>query len=872
MQVKHMPCGVHHFADYGYQRYPYQPICGDHVTVQILVEETAGPVYAVLHWVKDGVNMPSIAGERFERSNDDRLFFAFELGAMDDVAAISYHVQVKADGEELRTKDYSFDVLGQEELGELQELRQGDQCAYAVFERLTLHFDWSGQLRMRALRPGSDLKGEPIDALSSEVTEECSLEITASPFFWQLKRSTKVLVAVRGELIRLFVDRQGKVRRLSYAPSIECTQIVGLGERFDHVDQQGRKLLCRVVEKYTQQGAHSYLPIPFFMTDSGVGWFGNIHKRLWFDAREGLLLTADTNTDGPLFEEWWLVGEPQDLLLQLHTLSGPAYLPPKWAFGIWISANGWNTQEETLHQLDALKEHRLSATAIVLEAWSDEETFCIFNDAQYEPLDQEKPYSLSDFSFPADGKWPDPKALVKSLEEAGLALLLWQIPVIKYTPDSGRQLLADQAYALEKGYCIMNDDGTPYRITDNWFGNSLLLDFTNPEAVNWWFSKRVYLMKELNVRGFKTDGGEFLFDDSTRLHNGQTGETAHNTYPGQYIQAYHEFMRRQGIPPVTFSRAGYIGAQTQPIHWAGDQLSEWSELRAQLRAGLSAGLSGIPFWSFDIGGFAGDFPSPELYLRSTAMAAFCPVMQWHAEPRNGQFFYTERARWNNDRSPWNLAAVHQDPKIIDVYRKFTNLRMNFLPYIYSEAICSAHTARPLMAHLLIDWPRDPFAWKVHDQYMFGRDLLVAPLTHEGAKERTVYLPCGTWHDLFRGGILSGGSSFQYACEIHELPVFVRDGSAIPINLDQDGIIGSDVFEGVGNDTTSYTQLAFLCFGDARCEFRDDVGNRLTVKDGRVFGLGDVNEVLLIDACQPGRDVSLFNRGCAARAVRVEPYE
>ncbi len=869
MQIKHMPCGTHHFADVGYERYPYQPVRGDRVMVQVRLDDAVGSTSAVLHWTKAGHKMPSIQGKPLSWPNDNRPFFAFDLGEFDELCQAAYTIEAQDEVEKATTKTYRFEVLGEEPLGGAKELRQGKSRAYAVFERVAICLDWSDGLKVEILPVAVEASGEAVESVQQTLGDQLSISIQKQPFVWQLKRSSKTVVEVQGEAVRLLVDRTGAVHRLTYRPTIAGQHLVGFGERFDTVDQMGKELLCRIAEKFTRQGENSYLPIPFFMTDAGLGWFSSTQRRLWFDGRDGVALTFETDPNHPHVEEWWLVGKPQELLGRLHDLTGRAALPPKWAFGIWISANGWNTQQETMEQLEALARYQLPATVMVLEAWSDEHTFCIFNDAEYDPLSQDRPYTYGDFRFPQGGKWPDPKAMAEAIKDAGLNLVLWQIPVIKYTPDACQQLQEDEAYALANGYCVMNDDGTPYRLTDHWFGNSLLLDFTNPAAVKWWFSKREYLVKELNVKGFKTDGGEFLFDDTAIVHNGQTGATAHNTYPGHYIKAYHDFFQELGVEGVTFSRAGFTGAQTQPIHWAGDQLSEWSEFRAQLTAGLSAGLSGIPFWSFDIGGFAGDFPTPELYLRATAMAAFCPVMQWHAEPRSGQFYYTDRERWVNDRSPWNLASLYNDPSIIHIYRKFANLRMNLLPYIYSEAIHCAKTARPLMAHLLIDWPEDPTVWEIHDQYMFGRDLLVAPIVYEGANQRTVYLPEGMWHNLFQGGTVMGGRTITYTCPMDEIPVFVRDGSAIPINLNEALTAGTvEVSGGVGNDTQRYTQLAFLCFGSARGELQDDLGNRLVIEDGRVRGTGPITEVLLVDMTQPGSHVQLFGRGCSARRVLV----
>ena len=872
MQLVHMPCGTHYFKDFGYERYPYRPLVGEEVSVQLLVENVVGEVSAILAWEIDGIAMPEIAGKRVVRDGDDRWYFRFSLGSFDQLSHVRYRFIVHSENHQATTKDYSFDVLAEETLGEPISLLKNESCAYALFERMIIAFDWSTSLRIYTLARDTEVTGVVVSSITEQVDEETLLVIETAPFFWVVKRYTEIVTGAVRDSYRVFVDGDGSVHRVSYTTKLAYEHLVGLGERFDQVDQKGNELLCRVVEQFTRQDKNSYLPIPFFMTEKGIGWFSSTKHRLWIDARDGLKLTFDTPQRGILTEEWWLLGNPQELLFQLHRLTGEAKLPPKWALGLWISGNGWNTQKETMEQLQALQEHMLPATAIVLEAWSDEQTFCIFNDAQYRLLDQERPYSYTDFTFSEDGKWPDPKGLAEEIQRSGLNLVLWQIPVIKYEwGQPGSQLLSDEAYAIDKGYCVLNDDGTPYRITDHWFRNSLLLDFTNPQAVQWWFGKRKYLVEDLGVKGFKTDGGEFLFDDSAVLYDGQTGETAHNLYPLQYVKAYNDFMQEHGVEGTTFTRAGYAGAQTQPIHWAGDQLSEWSEFRAQLVAGLSAGLSGIPFWSFDIGGFAGDFPSPELYLRSVAMGAFCPVMQWHSEPRDGQFYHTARERWNNDRSPWNLAALYKDEGIIGIYRLFSNLRMNLLPYIYQEAKHCVKTARPLMAHLLVDFSDDKKVWSVHDQYMFGRELLVAPIMEEGAVSREIYLPVGTWHDLFLGGTIEGGQTIEYACPVERIPIFVRDGAALPINMGSSRIIGSQAGSaGVGNDVTRYDQLAFLCFGGGSCEFSDDLGVQLTVPNGQVSGKG-IREVLLVDCngVDSGDEVQLFDRFVAATTVRVE---
>ncbi|MGN0972456.1 MAG: TIM-barrel domain-containing protein, partial [Aristaeellaceae bacterium] len=347
------------------------------------------------------------------------------------------------------------------------------------------------------------------------------------------------------------------------------------------------------------------------------------------------------------------------------------------------------------------------------------------------------------------------------------------IPVLKALRDcpDPEPVRRDREEAIARGYVVKNADGSPYVIPEKWFEGSLLPDFTNPEAVDWWFSRREHLL-EAGVEGFKTDGGEFLFGDDVLLHDGTSGRAAHNLYPLQYAEAYHRWMCERGLPGLTFSRAGYAGAQRAPIHWAGDQLSTWSELRAQLTAGLTAGLSGILFWSFDMGGFAGPLPDGELYLRATAMGCFCPVMQWHAEPRSGQFDATEDASLNNDRSPWNLARHWNDPALAETACAFARLREKLRPVLWEEAQQCAAASRPMMAHLCLDYPEDARALACDDEYMLGRRILVAPVTEQGAMGRRVYLPRGQWRHFFTGELLAGGE-YDLPCPLDQALVFER---------------------------------------------------------------------------------------------------
>ncbi|MDD4369454.1 MAG: glycoside hydrolase family 31 protein, partial [Oscillospiraceae bacterium] len=551
----------------------------------------------------------------------------------------------------------------------------------------------------------------------------------------------------------------------------------GCGEKFDRVNQRGLQPRNLVYENYTQQGRHTYLPTPWLFSDRHWGFFAETEAETRWDLshyeEDRVSGSFSGQTDDGRFHplHLWL-GDPARLLQRLTHLQGAPALPPPWAFGPWMSANGWATQKEAEEQLQMTRDLDIPATVMVLEAWSDEETFYIWNGARYIP--QRQAFKYEDFSFPADGPWPDPRAFTKTLDEAGLHLVLWQIPIIRPISDNqNQQLRLDEREAIAQGYCVQNPDGTPFRIPDKWFSGSLLLDFSNPQAASWWLEKRRYLCEALNVEGFKTDGGEFVYLPEARFANHKTGVSMRNLYPALYTQAYYDFLNQNCRQGVTFSRAGYSGSQYRPLHWAGDQLSQYSELRGQLTAGLSAGLSGILFWGFDIGGFAGELPDSDLYLRSAAMGCFSPVMQFHSEPRNGQYGDSRRRDWINDRSPWNMARVNAAPEIITAYRRLAKLRMKMLPYLYAEARHSVATGRPLMAHLIYDYPDCRQSLLCEDQYMLGQSLLVAPILEEATTSREVWLPKGQWFDFWSGRPVTGGETILVNSLLGEIPVFSK---------------------------------------------------------------------------------------------------
>lgn len=551
-------------------------------------------------------------------------------------------------------------------------------------------------------------------------------------------------------------------------------RVVGFGERFNGVDQRGRLVDSVVFDQYKGQGARSYLPTPFaIVVGGGFGFHVDTGRRVRFDVGhttpDELRIGVDLEPGEvqPQLTLRLFAGDPSSVLEQFVRSTGGAVLPPEWIYRLWVSGNEWNSEARVRAELARADAAEIPVGVLVIEAWSDEETFAAFNGARYEPHPDGAPHSYADFTFPSDGPWPDPKRLVDDLHERGTKVLLWQIPLAGTHPG---QAACDVETMIARGYCVANDDGSPYRNPGGWFHDALLVDFTNDEARHWWTEKRRYLVEDVGVDGFKTDGGEHAWSEELVYADGTRGGETNNRYPVLYGHAYHELLASTGREPVTFSRAGFTGSASVPCHWAGDEDSTWEALRASISAGLSAGASGISFWGWDLGGFSGPLPSAELYLRSAAMAALCPIMQVHSE-----FNYHRTP--SRDRTPWNVADHTGEQEVIRIFRRFAQTRERLVPYLAQQAALATTRGTPLMRALFFDVTDDERIWDFPEQYLFGDALLVAPVTRPGATEQQLYLPAGTWVDPNSGETLHGPAVIERPAPIDELPVLVAEQHA-----------------------------------------------------------------------------------------------
>ncbi|WP_066361412.1 glycoside hydrolase family 31 protein [Herbidospora mongoliensis] len=564
--------------------------------------------------------------------------------------------------------------------------------------------------------------------------------------------------------VEWLVDADGP-RRVRFAVRLdEGDHLVGFGERFNAVDQRGNDLDAVVFEQYKGQGAanKTYLPMPFAFVigDSSWGFHVRTSRRTWYSS-EGDLLTieAELGPDGEL-EIAFYDGEPSAVLTRFLDEVGLPTELPSWVFKLWASGNEWNTQTRVLHEMDRHREHDIPVGALVIEAWSDETTFTAFRGAVYEPSSE--PHSLADYTFPPDGPWPDPKGMIDELHARDVKVLLWQIPLQKMRPHPRHQAAVDAAQLVEKGYGVREANGKPYRNRGWWFPLSLMPDLSSQEVRDWWTAKRAYLVAEMGVDGFKTDGGEHAWGHDLRYADGRRGDDGNGLFPVHYARAFGDLLREHGKAPVTFSRAGFTGSQPHGAFWAGDEDSTWTAFESSIRAGITASACGIVYWGWDLAGFSGDLPSAELYLRAAGTSAFMPIMQYHSE-------FNHHRTPIRDRTPWNIAEQTGDASVIPIFREFAQLRERLVPYLTEQAAVAVRGGKPLMRGLFFDHMEREL-WSYPLQFKLGDALLVVPVTTPGATDVAAYLPSGEWVDVWTGEVLPGGREVTLPAPIERPPV------------------------------------------------------------------------------------------------------
>lgn len=833
--VVHRPRGEEHpYEQSAVERFPRQPVAGQPVDLGAVTLPDAGEVWA--EWWSDAGEEGRAAATEVKWEEEGKRAWRAALPPFPRGTRVSYRLSARHESGVFSTETFTFTVLGWSKVSRVVDARFAGNNIHLTLAledaetacSLSLSFQDAGRVQLSwqldpAAVGGNGDEDTEADALYTVLedgaqyirvrTEALQVTVQRAPFSLLIADADGSPLLEESQLPAWLLDEAQRPLQMTQAfRSPDDEAFYGFGERFNALDQRGEGLDMCVYDQYCDQGVRTYIPVPFFVSSRGYGLYLETSRYVSYDLardRAQWSFSAHTGADGAL--SYTVISRPQpwQIVSAFTEMSAKPALPPPWVFGPWMSSNDWNSQGMVEEQVRLAQKHEVPAAVLVIEAWSDEATFYIWNDARYEPRPGGEAFSYDDFTFPADGLWPDPRGMVEDLHAQGLRLILWQIPVLKHLDEPHAQQDNDEAHMVANDYCVREADGGPYRVRPFWFHDGLVWDVTNPDGVAWWLQKRAYLLDELGVDGFKTDGGEHIWGRDLRFSDGRRSDELWNLYPNLYVGAYHRFAqeKRDG-DAVTFSRAGFTGAQAFPCHWAGDEASTWEAFRASIVAGLNAGISGIPFWGWDLAGFSGDIPTAELYLRATAMAAFCPIMQYHSD-------YNARRTPSRDRTPWNIQARTGDQDVIPIFRRFANLRMNLLPYITSEARHAAESGRPLMRALPLEFAGDRTAREYPYQYMFGRALLVAPVVEAGREAWPVYLPRGDWYDFWSGAPYDGGQVVQVVVPWDRAPVFVRAGSILPLNLDATRQLASPV----GNDVERYEELCFTLFPGEASTYR-----------------------------------------------------
>ena len=499
-------------------------------------------------------------------------------------------------------------------------------------------------------------------------------------------------------------------------------RIYGCGESFTSLNKVGQKVHLSVTDPQGPETDGQYKPVPFFFSNRGYGIFMHTSAPVTCDFGASYigadrLFMADEMVDFFVF-----FGEPKDILNEYTDITGKSPMLPLWSFGTWMSRITYFSQEEGLDIAKQLRAHKIPSDVIHFDTgWFGVDWQC-------------------DYEF-AKERFKDPVGMLKQLSKDGFHTCLWQLPY--FTPKN--RFFPE---IIEQGLHVVNaTGGMPVE--------DAILDFSNPETVSWYQSKIEGLMKQ-GVSTIKCDFGEAAPYNGF-YHSGKGGIYEHNLYPLRYNKALFEVVERNHPGEgIIWARSAWAGSQRYALHWGGDAATNNIGMLGDLRGGLSFGLSGFSFWSHDMGGFVTASPE-DIYRRWLPFGFLSSHTRAHGAPPT---------------EPWLISK-----SFTDAFRACAEMKYKLMPYVYAQAKDCSERGLPMVRALLVEFPQDPGAWLVEDEYMFGSQMLVAPLMESG-NERTVYLPKGKWIDYQSGKIYEGGYQTIQAGKIPAV-ILVRDGSLIP---------------------------------------------------------------------------------------------
>ncbi len=509
--------------------------------------------------------------------------------------------------------------------------------------------------------------------------------------------------------------------------------IYGLGERFGPLVKNGQS-----VDIWNADGGTSseqaYKNVPLYVSNRGYGVLVNDPGHVSFEIGSEAVERVQFSVPGEALEYFVLDGPtPKDVLARYTALTGRPPVVPAWSYGLWLSTSFTTDYDEATVTsfIDEMAARELPVSVFHFDCfWMREFQWC-------------------DFEWDAR-VFPDPDGMLQRLHERDLRVCVWINPYI----GQASPLFAE---AAEAGYLVRRADGSVWQ-WDLWQAGMGLVDFTNPDATRWYQEHLRRLVRQ-GVDCFKTDFGERIPLDVVYA-DGSAPDRMHNLYTELYNRAVYDVLvdeRGEG-EAVLFARSATAGGQSMPVHWGGDSTSTFVSMAETLRGGLSLAMSGFAHWSHDIGGFEG-LPDAAIFKRWTAFGLLGTHSRFHGS--------------ESYRVPWQF-----DEEAVEVTRRFTQLKMRLMPYLFQQGLDAAASGVPVMRPMALEFPDDPAAAHLDRQYMLGPDLLVAPVfSAEGDVQ--FYLPTGEWTQLLTGETVTGGGWRQERHGFESLPVYVRPGAVLP---------------------------------------------------------------------------------------------
>ena len=438
-------------------------------------------------------------------------------------------------------------------------------------------------------------------------------------------------------------------------------------------------------------------------------------------------------------------------------VTGTVPMMPEYGLGFWQCKLRYQTQEELLEVAREYKRRNIPLDVIVADFfhwpkqgdWRFDETY-----------------------------WPDPDAMIRELKEMGIELMVSVWPMVDFLSENYEEMKS-------RGLLTRVEKGV--RIDSLYMGNTVHFDATNPEAREYVWDKIRQNYFDKGVRIFWLDEAEpeyTVYDFENYRYFSGTNLEVGNIYPVMYAKGFFDGMKNEGMENiVNLLRCAWAGSQRYgALVWSGDIQSSFPSMRCQIKAGLNMAIAGIPWWTTDIGGFfGGDSTDPafhELLVRWFEYGAFCPVMRLHGYrmPYQPQYGTTGGAACVSG-APNEIWSYGKD--VEKILERYIRIRENMRPYVRDLMRQAHEKGTPVMRPLFYDYPEDTASWDIEDEYMFGPDILVAPVTESRQSEREVYLPKGsTWTNAWTGETIEGGVRICVNTPLEQIPLFTTNGYKI----------------------------------------------------------------------------------------------